>query len=345
MKRVLRLALIGSALLTPVLAGRDAAAQQAPTCAAPKTTCAGHSGYYASAEDVDRLTAVADPVLRDVRGCLDGVGAKQVTSVLLIRWDSDGKPVDVKIDVPGYESLACVQKAQKKLAVLQNPRETAIRCEYGCPQSAAPPPAPAPPPTPAPPPVVTPPPAAKEAPPPPAAKEAPPPAPEQPRYEKTWYGYQTLTVDALSFAAMIGGLAGRTGGVLAGGYVAFLLGTPVVHMVHGNLGPGFGSIGLRLLVPVIGLGVGAISGLFIGGSHGEGLDAVGNGASGAATGAVVGALVGGLGCMLIDAAGLAYAKEKVEATARAPRTLKLGSVTPTFAVQKDHASVGVVGTF
>src|SRR4051794_20309368 len=119
MRRALRVALAGAATLTALGSPRGAAAQPAASrdaaCTTPKTTCVGHSGYYASAEDVDRLTAVADPVLRDVRTCLDASGDKHVPSVLVIRWDSEGKPVDVKIDVPGYESLACVQQAQAKL--------------------------------------------------------------------------------------------------------------------------------------------------------------------------------------------------------------------------------------
>ena len=170
MRRALRAVLVGAAAFTVAGVARDASAQQA--CKAPKTTCAGHSGYYAPAEDIDRLTAVADPILRDVRTCLDGVGAKHVASALVIRWDPDGKPVDVKIDVPGYESLPCVQKAQTKISTLQNPRETAIRCEYGCPAPPAPKPVPAPvvvaPPAPTPPaPVAT----------APAPSPAPPPVP------------------------------------------------------------------------------------------------------------------------------------------------------------------------
>ena len=80
MRRALRAIFTGAAALTVVgVLPVDAAAQ--PACTTPKTTCAGHSGYYAPAEDLDGLTAVADPILRDVRTCLDGVGAKHVASV------------------------------------------------------------------------------------------------------------------------------------------------------------------------------------------------------------------------------------------------------------------------
>ncbi|MBX3208538.1 MAG: hypothetical protein KF764_26130 [Labilithrix sp.] len=343
MRRALRAAVSAATLTAVGVLSRDATAE--PACTAPKTTCAGHSGYYAPTEDIDRLTAVADPILRDVRTCLDGVGAKHVASVLVIRWDSDGNPVDVKIDVPGYEGLPCVQKAQAKIATLQNPRETAIRCEFGC----APPP---PPPKPSAPPIVVAPPApvptqtqaAPAAPPPPVA-----PKPEQPQYEKVWYGYQTLIADAASFSLLVGGIAARSGGVTTAGYLGFLLATPIVHMAHGNIGPGFGSIGLRLLVPLIGLGVGAIAGVIIGSSQGSGaFDRFGNGANGAVTGAVIGGLIAAGGCVAIDAGGLAYTKERVDDRAVSltrRRPAPWFTLAPSVDVRRDRASFGVAGQF
>jgi hypothetical protein len=321
---------------------RDAAAQQA--CKTPKTTCSGHSGYYAPSEDIDRLTAVADPILRDVRTCLDGVGAKHVASALVIRWDSDGKPVDVKIDVPGYESLPCVQKAHAKISALQNPRETAIRCEYGCPQPPAPRPAPAP--------VVVPPPAPTQQAP-VATTPAPAPAPlpakvEAPQYEKVWYGYQTLIADGISFGTLVGGIASRSGGVITAGYLGFLFVTPIIHMVHGNVGPGFGSIGIRFLLPLMSLGVGAIAGLITGGSSGGGFDKFANGASGAVNGAVIGGLIGVAGCVAIDAAGFAYRKERVDSRSitRGPRRPQPWfTLAPSLDVQRDRAAFGVAGQF
>lgn len=327
------------------LAARDAAAQQ--TCATPKTFCAGHSGYYAASDDVDRLTAVADPILREVRTCLDANGAKHVPAVLVIRWDSEGKAVDVSINAPGYESLGCVQGARAKLAVLQNPHETAIRCELGCTPPAAAKPVPAP--------VVVPPPVTKQVPPPPqpaptppVVQQPPPPKPEQPRYEETWYGYQTITVDALSLGLLVAGTASRSGSLALGGYLGFLLGTPIVHMVHGNIGAGFGSMGLRFLVPLIGMGVGAVAGLIIGGTGGSGdLDSFGRGANGAISGLVIGGLIGTGGCILIDAAGFAYTKERVDdhASKLTPRGRMGLTVTPTLRVERNYAALGIGGRF
>lgn len=312
----------------------------APACADPKTTCSGHSGYYASADDLNRLTAVADPILREVRACLDASGGKHVASVLVIRWDSDGHPVDVKIDVPGYESLACVQKAKAKLSALQNPHETAIRCEYGCPRPA-PPPAPpvvappvtAPPPTPAPAPTTG-----------PAPTPAPPPiAPPMKHTEKTWYGYQTLIADAIAIPMFMVGYTTETKGLTGGGYVGFLLATPIVHMVHGNIGPGFGSMGIRLLGPPTTALVGVIGGLMVGSGT------VGDKEGDITTGAYVGAGLGVLGCVALDAFAFGYEKHVVEgpppSDSASRSTRPRFSVAPTFDVRKNAGTVGVVGQF
>jgi hypothetical protein len=284
---------------------------------------------------------VADPLLRDVRTCLDAAGAKHVPSVLVVRWDSDGKPGDVRIDVPGYESLPCVQKAQSKLATLQNPHETVIRCEFGCP-------------TPTPPAVVAPPvtapsPAPAAAPPAAPAAVAATPAPPKPEYEKVWYGYQTLIADGASAGLFFAGIGTGTSPMTVAGYLTFVLATPVIHMVHGNIGPGFGSMGIRLLLPPIGMGVGALAGVIIAGTNGSGsLDRFGNGANGAINGLVIGGLLGAAGCVLIDAAGLGYTKERVDTRSAAPGTQhreQLFAIAPTFDVQKDHTTFGVVGSF
>jgi hypothetical protein len=320
--------------------------------------CSGHNGYYAASDDLARLTAVADPILREVRACLDANAGKHVPSVLVIRWNSEGEPVDVKIDVPGYQGLPCVQSAQAKIATLQNPRETSIRCELGCPKPPPPTPAPAPVVVPAPAPTTQPIPTnapgtqpATAAPPAPTPAAAPPPVPEQPRYEKVWYGYQTLIADAITLGLLVGGTASRSGGAVTTGYVGFLLGTPIVHMVHGNLGPGFASIGIRLMLPLIGMGVGAVVGVISGGTQGSGdLERFGNGANGAINGLVIGGFIGAAGCVAIDALGFAYTKERTDERANNMLRPKLRQqpwfrLAPAVDVQKDRASLGITGRF
>jgi hypothetical protein len=330
-------------------ATNDAAAQPAPACTSPKTTCTGEGGYYASAEDLNRVTAVGDPLLKELRTCLDGAGGKHITPTFVVRWDSDGNAVAVKIDVPGYESQPCVAKIQAKLQTLQNPHETAIRCEYGCAKPASTPP-------PVPPPVVVPAPTPSTTPttatPPPRA--APPVVKKEEFHtEKVWYGWQTLTADGISFAMIFAGTAAKSGALVGLGVGSFLLATPIVHMAHGNVGPGFGSVAMRLLVPIIGAGIGGLVGLIAGGSQGRGVDQIGNGASGGAYGLVIGFYIGVAGCIAIDAAGLAWTKERVEGPAPPSSALNNNknkqkqwfTLSPGVNIQKDQAALGFSGRF
>jgi hypothetical protein len=73
-----------------------------------------------------------------------------------------------------------------------------------------------------------------------------------------WYGGDTLTTDGISLAlALAGGIAEPNGEALfwmaGGGYV---LGAPIVHLVHGNPGRAAASLGLRVALPMAFFGVG-----------------------------------------------------------------------------------------
>ena len=99
----------------------------------------------------------------------------------------------------------------------------------------------------------------------------------------------------------------------------------------------------------MGAGVGAIAGLIVGGTGGSGAFAdFGSRANGAVNGAVVGGVIGTVGCVAIDAAALAYAKERVDdaPVSLAPRRPQPSfTLAPSFDVRSDRASVGVVGRF
>jgi hypothetical protein len=324
---------------------RDANAQ--PACTAPKTTCGGTDGYYASTEDVNRVTAVVDPLLRDLRACLDTAGGKHVSPSVMIRWDAEGNAVGVKVDAPGYDSLPCVAKVAGKLSQLQNPHETAIRCDFGCAKPA--PAKPAPPPVA--PVVVVPPPAGPVAPTAPApapVAAAPAPVPPPEKYEKVWYGWQTLIADSVSLSLFGAGALSKTPAVTTTGVVGFLLATPIVHMVHGNVGKGFGSIGIRLMLPLVSVGIGALAGLIA--SSNSRIDNVGDRVG---DGAIIGFIVGLAGCVLIDAAALAYTKEKVETAGLGPRlperqkaaSRQWFTLMPSLDIQKDRAALGISGRF
>lgn len=69
--------------------------------------------------------------------------------------------------------------------------------------------------------------------------------------EEHWYGWQTLTSDALSAGLLAGSVTTNIEelGVLGG--LGYFFGGPIVHWSHGNVAKGFGSLGLRVAATVL----------------------------------------------------------------------------------------------
>ncbi|HMA96486.1 MAG TPA: hypothetical protein VKP30_27560 [Polyangiaceae bacterium] len=75
------------------------------------------------------------------------------------------------------------------------------------------------------------------------------------------YALQTLLVDGVSFATVLLGSAlsqpGDNQGLYPGTWLAaagiggYVLGAPIVHFSHGNIGRGLGSLGLRAALPIV----------------------------------------------------------------------------------------------
>jgi hypothetical protein len=334
MRRVAASCVFFTSLLVPFAAHAQGTAK-APACA-PVTSCEGSSGYYVAPDDKDKVQPQLDPLLKELRTCLDAAGGKHVTPAIVIRFDSDSKPVEMKIEAGGYESLPCIAEVQGKLVNARSVRATSMRCEYGCPKPktsppVGPAPVPVPGPTPTQPAQPQPKPGTTPAPQPTPTQPAPPPAPYKPstHTEKTWYGWQNLVVDAAAVTVLAIGAANWNGGSglrVAGG-LGYVFGSPVVHWIHGNIGPGFGSLGMRVLLPpiglVVGLVVGAISAAGDSGRSNE--DTL-------ATAMAAGFFIGVAIPIALDAAVLGWEKNEVPNTARAPKapTLTMRPIlTPT----------------
>ena len=181
---------------------------------------------------------------------------------------------------------------------------------------------------------------------------APPTPVEQPRRmapkgkeEETWYGYQTLIVDGASLGLVVGGIAianhpgssDSGGSVALAGSVGYILGAPVVHWMHGRIGPGFGSLGLRVGLPLAGLFWGAILGSAVDSHRGELFN----------DGAGIGFLAGMGSAILLDAALLAYEKpsEKEKEAYEEAKAKHPVRWMPNLSPQKAGATVGVSGVF
>lgn len=136
--------------------------------------------------------------------------------------------------------------------------------------------------------------------------------------ESHWYGWQILIVDGAALGVSLLALANATELAYAG-VSMFALGGPIVHWAHGQVGTGFGSFGVRLVIP----GGGALIGYFAGG--------------GGAVGTIFGASLGGAAAIALDVAVFARVSRPV--LRRTP--LAFGGLTPL----PGGALLSVGGTF
>ena len=85
---------------------------------------------------------------------------------------------------------------------------------------------------------------------------------------RRWYGDSILATDAAALALGFGAVAvSQSHGtndlalpLALGGAFTYLTGGPIVHATHGRTGMAFGSLGVRVGIPLAGAGVGALVG-------------------------------------------------------------------------------------
>jgi hypothetical protein len=169
------------------------------------------------------------------------------------------------------------------------------------------------------------------------------------KLKEEWYGYQNLIIDGAATAMIFGPLLldrGKPeGSIMLAGALTYIGGGPVVHWLHGNVGPGFGSFAFRVGLPVTGAFWGAIGGAMLMSR---------NASHGFETGAAVGFFAGMAGASLLDAGLLAYEKGKDpeaydgDAAKAKPKSPPRGvgmRLVPQAAVLPGGGSVGVGGVF
>ncbi len=94
-------------------------------------------------------------------------------------------------------------------------------------------------------------------------QESPPadePMPPQtrPRPSGQWYGWQTGLADAAALGMLIAAASGAPRGFTNAGLATFVLAPPIIHFAHDRSGPGFGSAGVRVSAPLLGLFAGLV---------------------------------------------------------------------------------------
>lgn len=151
--------------------------------------------------------------------------------------------------------------------------------------------------------------------------------PEVGETETRWYGSHNLIVDGAVTALLIGGGAAESSAALSAGAIGYLIGSPIVHWAHGNVGEGFGSLGLRV----------AAAGVLLVGTALCVSNALGGDSDGGCAVAVAGA-ISVPAVVAIDAAVLAY--EEVP-------TAQVSSTTVAPWVNERRRAVGVnwIGRF
>lgn len=151
-----------------------------------------------------------------------------------------------------------------------------------------------------------------------------------PKPRRRWYGWQTLTSDGASLALILAAAGLESSGADDGGALAtagllgYEFGSGIIHFVHKNPGRAFGSMGIRLGMP--------LAGAFLGASVVSGCDDYFCEAGGAAFGLVLGMA----GAMAIDAAVLAYDEPE-------PSDAVRPKLVPLVAFTRGGAVVGLGG--
>lgn len=138
-----------------------------------------------------------------------------------------------------------------------------------------------------------------------------------------WYGWQTLSIDGAVLATGLLPIIPKTSSPTANTTIAitwvsaYALGAPIVHWAHGQVGKGFGSMGMRVVGPFAGVFLGAGVGFLTGADFGA-RDSNGNAlyTSTGETLMAAGFLAGFLTPMVIDAAVLAREPVKPQLSAR-----------------------------
>lgn len=88
--------------------------------------------------------------------------------------------------------------------------------------------------------------------PPATAPDAPPPPVRRPsRMVDVSYSSQTLLLDGVAVAMFVPGVVAKIDPLPGLGLLTYLLGPPIVHLTHGNVGKGFADVGIRTVAPFV----------------------------------------------------------------------------------------------
>jgi hypothetical protein len=99
------------------------------TCAA---TCKADSFSAFPASEESGLATSVTPYLTELSRCLVRFGAEGIRPAILLRFTEAGVESESRLDLGGYEDMACVKDARAHAPVFSVSRGTTVRCELRC---------------------------------------------------------------------------------------------------------------------------------------------------------------------------------------------------------------------
>ncbi len=95
-------------------------------CHPPAASASSHDEQY-------RVAAALNATMKELRDCLDRVGAQLVDPAALLRFSPDGQLRHMRVDVGGYEQTECVRAVRARPPRnVWTSRASLLRCEYRC---------------------------------------------------------------------------------------------------------------------------------------------------------------------------------------------------------------------
>ncbi len=95
-------------------------------CQVPAASSSSHDEQY-------RVASGMNATMKQLRDCLDRVGAQLVDPAVLLRFSPDGQLRHIRVDVGGYEQTECVQAVRARTPRgVWTTRASLLRCEYRC---------------------------------------------------------------------------------------------------------------------------------------------------------------------------------------------------------------------
>ncbi len=172
-----------------------------------------------------------------------------------------------------------------------------------------------------------------------ATIESAPAAPQTESPPERWYGWQTLIVDAAAAGAFVAGAGNHIDALSATGMILYGAGPPVVHGLHGRLGPAFEDLALRLVAPVLT----ALIGVGIEDAMTPDCSDTGDICLRGLAGGLAGLAIGYGAAVAIDAAVLARERETSVPRRETQRATLL--LVPLIRTDKTAVTAGIAGRF